>query len=73
MYVTQRGQETETIPYRLLDQAKRREILEYYVSHGRKEAKQKYNLSNQTIGHLIFHHKDLIEQIEDANFQKAGL
>ena len=73
MYVTQRGTETETIPYAQLDQAKRREILEYYVAHGRQPARRKYNLSNQTIGHLIFHHKELIEQIEDENFRRAGL
>jgi len=73
MYVTQRGTETETVPYAQLDQEKRVEILEYYVAHGRQPARRKYNLSNQTIGHLIYHHKDLIEQIEDRNFERAGL
>lgn len=73
MYVTQRGTETETVPYAQISQEQRREILEYYVAHGRQAARKKYNLSNQTIGHLIFHHKELIEQIEDDNFAKAGL
>ena len=73
MYVTQRGTETETIPYAQISLEKRREILEYYVAHGRPAAKKKYNLSNQTIGHLIYHHKELIEKIEDENFAKAGL
>lgn len=73
MYTTQRGTAQETIPYGQLSKEKRREILEYYVQHGRPAAKEKFNLSKQTIGHLIYHHKDLIEQIEDQNFAQAGL
>lgn len=73
MYITARGTQTETIPYGQIPMEKRREILEYYVRHGRKPAQAKFNLSKQTIGHLIYHYKDLIEQIEDRNFAKAGL
>lgn len=73
MYTTQRGTETETIPFGQLTMDQRVEILQYYVAHGRRAAKQKYKLSNQTIGHLIYHYKDMIEEIEDDNFAKAGL
>lgn len=73
MYLTQRGNETETRPYGQISPEERLEILRYYVAHGRPAAKREYNLSNQTIGHLIYHHKDLIEEIEEANFRRAGL
>lgn len=73
MYLTQRGTETETRPYGQISEDERLDILRYYVAHGRQPARRKYNLSNQTIGHLIYHHKDLIEKIEDQNFAEAGL
>lgn len=52
---------------------KRREILAYYVQHGRKAMRAKYNMTNQAASHLIYHDKDIIESIEDENFAKAGL
>lgn len=73
MYITQRGTETETRPYAQISLDERVEILTYYVANGRQAARRKYNLSNQTIGHLIFHYKYMIEEIEDENFAKAGL
>lgn len=73
MYITQRGTTTETVPYGQLSPRKKVAIVRYYVAHGRRQTKAKYNLSNQTMGHLIYHHKDLIEQIEEENFRKAGL
>lgn len=73
MYVTQRGNQTETRPYKDISMDERVEILGYYVAHGRGPTKKKYNLSNQTMGHLIYHYKDMIEEIEEENFRKAGL
>lgn len=73
MYTTQRGTESQTKPYGQISMDERVEILQYYVAHGRQEAKKHFNLSNQTIGHLIFHYKDMIEEIENENFAKAGL
>jgi hypothetical protein len=51
----------------------RREILEYYLDHGRMAMKAHYDISEQAAGHLIFHDKRIIEQIEDERFEKAGL
>lgn len=72
-YVTLRGVVTEHKPYGQYTAMERHEILEYYVKHGRSETMKKYGLTNQTMGHLIYHGKATIEAIEDANFAEAGI
>jgi hypothetical protein len=66
----------ENYTYRTMGQIpkeKRPEILKYYVSHGRQAMIKKYDMSNLAAGHLLFHYKGMIEEIEDENFAKAGL
>lgn len=66
----------EGFTYRTMGQIpkdKRPEILEYYVTHGRQAMIKKFNMSNLAAGHLLFHYKDMIEEIEDEHFAKAGL
>jgi precorrin-2 methylase len=52
---------------------KRKEILAYYLKHGRKEMRKKFPMTNQAASHLIYHDREIIEQIEEENFAKAGL
>lgn len=62
--ITQRSQ---------IPKEQRRMILAYYLKYGRANMRKKYHMTNQAAGHLIYHDKALIEQIEEENFAKAGL
>ena len=53
--------------------AEKMEMLRYYVKHGRRAMRKHFGLGNQNASHLIYHSKDLIEQIEDENFARHGL
>lgn len=62
--------------YRTMGQippGKRREILEYYVTNGRKAMIKKFDMSSLAAGHLLYHYKAKIEEIEDEHFAEKGL
>jgi hypothetical protein len=72
-YVTQRGVVTTTRPYRDLDPIEREEILEDSLTIGGAETRRKWNISRQTLGHLKFHYREALEEIEEDHFRRAGL
>jgi hypothetical protein len=72
-YTTLRGKIVDYKPYGQYTLMERQEILEYYVANGRAATRQKFNLNNEVMSHLIYHGKATIETIEDDNLEKAGL
>ena len=73
-YTNHRGNKSDTIPYGLLSQEEREEILGYYLEFGSKETVEMFNISRQTLEHIKFHNKgEVLERVEDRNFKKKGL
>lgn len=73
IYVTQRGQKQTTRPYSDLDADERELILEDSLSMVSREVCKKWNISSQTLGHLRYHYKEALEEIEDRHFKEHGL
>lgn len=74
MYVSQRGVEQETRPYRDLDADEREQIVEDILAMGDSKAiMKKWNISRQTYGHIKFHYREAIEELEEQHFREAGL
>lgn len=72
-YTTQRGVVTDHRPYADLDPIEREEILEDYLQLGSAETMKKWNISRQTLGHLKYHYREALEEIEDRHFKEHGL
>ena len=72
-YISQRGVESENRPYADLDAEEREMILEDLLSMDTKELLKKWNISRQTLGHIKFHYKEALEEIEDRHFKEHGL
>lgn len=73
MFLTQRGKLTTTRTVKSLSSDERKRILEDLLIMGSKKTKEKWNISKQTLAHLKFFNKNLIEQIEDEHFKKFNL
>ena len=72
-YKTQRGVVTEHRPYADLDADEREQILEDSLTMPTSELLKKWNISRQTLGHLRFHYKEALEEIEEQHFKERGL
>ncbi len=72
-YTTLRGVVTTFIPYRELSIQNREDVIRDYLSIGSSKTKQKWNITTQTLGHVVFHNKKLLRRIEDENFRLKGL
>lgn len=72
-YTTERGVVQTTRPYKDLDADEREDILRDSLQLDTKAVLQKWNISRQTLGHLRFHYKEALEEIEDEHFAEHGL
>lgn len=68
MYTTQRGYST-TKPIKMFSICERKQILRDMLEIGNSATRSKWNISIRTLGHIKYHHKDLLEQVEDENMQ----
>jgi hypothetical protein len=73
IYVTQRGQKQKERPYSDLDADEREQILKDSLTMESREVRKKWNISSQTLGHLRYHYKEALEEIEDRHFKEHGL
>lgn len=73
IYTTCRGRQTPFRPYGQINRAERKQIIRDWLSMGSRETLKKWNITHSTLGHIKWHNRDLIEQVEDENFERAGL
>lgn len=72
-YITQRGKVTITRPYAQINAEERLDIIEDNLSHGSLYTMKKWNISMQTLGHIMYHQKKEVEMIEDKHMRENGL
>jgi len=73
VYITQRGVHTHNRPYATLSQEERKGVLEDFLNIGSKKTREKWNISSATLHHVKWHNREVLEKIEDLNFQRIGL
>ena len=72
-YTNNRGNVVMTRPMGQLSMEEREQVLRDLVAVGSRLTREKWNLSNQTMSHLRYYYKDLLEKIEDEAFARHGL
>ena len=72
-YVSQRGRVTQQRPYRDLDALEREQILEDYLILGTQVTLERWKISRQTLGHLKYHYREALAEIEDQHFAEHGI